>query len=117
MPVVENNQLEVIEIEQEINSVQTVEQIEVVIDDLDLEVIEVSEQGPPGPIGPGGLGDFEQTFSALSSWVVNHNLGRRPLVSVTTMGGDEIGVRVLHTNDNQFVVYFDSPIAGIVRCI
>lgn len=117
MPVVENNQIEVIEIEQEIDSVQTIEEIQTVIDSENLEVVEVSEQGPIGPIGPGGLGDFSQTFSASTSWVVNHNLGREPLISITTLGGAEIEVTILHTNLNQFVVYFDSPVAGKVRCI
>jgi hypothetical protein len=81
-------------------------------------VFAVASQGPPGPPGmPGrGLG-FEADFAAAAEWVVNHNLGFRPLVSVLTPGGAEMDAEVLHTSLNQCRVYFSAPAAGRVRCV
>lgn len=61
--------------------------------------------------------DFEQDFSEASSWVVNHNLGRKPIVTLLTQGGVEMIAEVVHTNVNQLVAYFASPTAGRVRCL
>lgn len=41
-----------------------------------LDVEEVVVPGPPGPAG--AIESFEQSFSESTSWIVNHNLGRRP---------------------------------------
>lgn len=67
--------------------------------------------------GPAILTDFEQDFSESSSWVVNHNLGRKPIVTLLTVGGVEMIAEVIHTNTNQLTVYFASPIAGKARCV
>ena len=82
-------------------------------------------QGPSGPEGKkgdkGDRGDvgvrFEhQQLSAAGSWTVNHNLGYRPGVSVTTLGGMLMLAEVLHTSANQFIVYFDEPVTGLAIC-
>lgn len=77
------------------------------------------EQGPPGPAGSGeggGTVGYAQTFTAQASWVVNHNFGRHPYSwAVETLGGVEIDAAVHHITLNQSVVYFDTPVAGIVR--
>lgn len=60
---------------------------------------------------------YEQTFSEATSWTVNHNLGRKPIVGLFSQGGAEIMAEVIHTNTNQCIAYFASPIAGGVRCV
>ena len=79
-----------------------------------------AEQGPPGPRGLPGSGAavaFEQVFAASTSWVVNHNLGAYPIVTLLTTGGAEIEAELVHTSVDQFVVYFVTPLAGRVRCV
>ncbi|MEI9964364.1 MAG: hypothetical protein WDM92_06330 [Caulobacteraceae bacterium] len=81
--------------------------------------IGVALDGPPGPPGTGGgVADFifTQAFPA-TPWVVNHNLGRKPLVAVLDVGGNEVEAAVQHISVNQLRVSFAAPQAGSARCI
>ena len=62
------------------------------------------------------LTGFVASFGAATQWVVNHNLGR-PVLSVTleTVGGVEFDAEVHNVSDNQTVISFDAPIAGVVK--
>lgn len=51
-------------------------------------------------------------LSPLATWVINHNLGYRPHVSVYSVGGVLMLVEVLHASDDQVQILFDSPTAG-----
>ena len=58
---------------------------------------------------------FTQTFGALVSWLVNHNLGYEPNVQILSVGGSEIEAELVHTSVNQCVVYFSSAQSGRIR--
>jgi hypothetical protein len=80
------------------------------------------EQGPPGPPGPpgtGGISDYLHTqASAALMWTVAHNLGRKPLVAVTSPGGVEVlGGEIVHLSDNTLQIIFDDLYAGQARCL
>lgn len=93
-------------------------EIEAVAIERETTVVEVGVVGPQGPRGLAGEGaGFEQSFAAASSWLVNHNLGRLPIVTLLRTGDAEIEAEVVHTSLNQFVVYFALPVAGRVRCL
>jgi len=65
-------------------------------------------QGPPGAAGPAPF-----VFnSALSQWVVNHNLGRNVMSKVYSLGGTEVLAEITNVTINQVVVNFDQPQAG-----
>lgn len=71
-------------------------------------------------VGSGGTAgaapaSFEQAFASTVSWIVNHNLGREPFISVLSVGGSELIAEVQHTSINQSIVYFSSPQAGRIR--
>lgn len=85
--------------------------IEVVSDDpTKVAELVIDLSGPPGP--PGG-GSYTHVQSAASStWIVNHNLGKRVAVTVLSPGGVEVDAYVLHTSLNQAVVEFISPSTG-----
>jgi hypothetical protein len=72
--------------------------------------------GQPGAPGAGGQ-DFTQSFSVASTWTVNHNLNKRPAVTVMDLGGAVIGADILHLNSTQCLISFNTPQAGSVRCI
>lgn len=55
--------------------------------------------------------------SASATWTINHNLGRRPLVQLYTVGGVEFAAEITHTSVNQAVVTMASAIAGTARCV
>lgn len=78
--------------------------------------VAVVSAGPPGADGVATSFTHSQV-SPSADWVVNHNLGVRPLVTVLSVGGVEIEANVVHVNANQLRVYFASPQTGSVRCI
>lgn len=74
--------------------------------------------GPPGPQGPAGSGgggaahlEFAQN-SPLAQWVINHNLGYKPHVSVISLAGYEITADVKHVSDIQLQINFAVPTTG-----
>lgn len=63
--------------------------------------------------GAGGT-RYSEAFEAAAVWIVNHNLGRHVIVSVTGAAGQEIEAEVRHVSTTQLRVYFDAPTAGSV---
>lgn len=74
-------------------------------------------QGPPGPAGANGSGgDLNFTFTqaiAAASWVINHNLGKFPSVSVVDSGGSWVIGDVSYTNANSLTVTFGAAFTGV----
>jgi hypothetical protein len=59
---------------------------------------------------------FEYIQSLPSAtWILNHNLGYRPSVTVFSIGFQEIDAEVVNTSVNQTVISFTVAIAGIAR--
>jgi hypothetical protein len=54
---------------------------------------------------------FTQAVAA-ATWIVNHNLGFKPNVSLFTVGGLEFEAEVVHVSVNQFQVNLTSAAAG-----
>jgi hypothetical protein len=82
----------------------------------------VSQQGPAGPVGPigpiglpGGVWYVYTQASVSAQWIVNHNLGFRPNIDVTTLGGAKINAEILHVSDNQVHLFFVVATAGQAR--
>ena len=89
------------------------------VSDIYVTAAEAGPPGPPGPQGPKGdlAGRFLHTQSQDSdTWTVNHNLGYLPNVSVLSLGGLTLWAEIIHTSQNQLLVYFDEPTAGQVVC-
>ncbi|MFH1493735.1 MAG: collagen-like protein [Pseudomonadota bacterium] len=95
-----------------------------VLDEDNIEALDMAEQGPPGPtgaagpIGPPGAnggGYVHSQSSAEVLWIINHNLGVRPAISVTDTGGSELDAEVLHVSMNQCHIMFNAPTAGLAR--
>lgn len=89
------------------------------------QIVFTAGQGLAGPQGDKGdkgeRGDVatryehEQTV-ASDQWVVNHNLGYKPAITVVSVGGLLMLAEVLHMSLNQARVYFDSPVTGTAIC-
>jgi hypothetical protein len=55
---------------------------------------------------------------AASTWVVNHNLGFKPVIQAYTAAGVSLGVLdITHNSNNQATLVFASSVAGEARCI
>ncbi|MGS2646075.1 hypothetical protein [Streptosporangium sp. G12] len=71
--------------------------------------------GPPGQTGPQGppgntIALAQSTPSA--SWVLTHNLGHKPQVSILDASGVVVHTDVTHLDDNTLSVVFAQPQAG-----
>ena len=71
-------------------------------------------QGPAGPQGPAGADGFyhHAQLSADTTWTINHNLGRNPVVSVLDSGGSQVECTVSHTSLNQVVLTLSYATSG-----
>jgi hypothetical protein len=49
-------------------------------------------------------------------WVVNHNLGKNPAVSIVDTGGNEVEGDVLYVNLNSLTLTFSAPFSGKAYC-
>jgi hypothetical protein len=81
--------------------------------DGDAPVLEISEVGVQGAAGgqtPPGV--FTQA-AASAEWIVNHNLGWKPFVTLLSPGSVEVEANVVHFSDNQFRVFFSQPQSGL----
>jgi hypothetical protein len=76
----------------------------------DLELVTIAEQGPAGP-GSGEVYNHTQS-SPDTLWTINHNLGRRPVVELRTVGGVVMVGNITHVSTNQVQVSFATAIAG-----
>jgi len=67
--------------------------------------------------GAGGDKAFSHTQSAsASSWTINHNLGKKPSVTITTLAtGAQVIGEVAYTNNNTLVVSFAAAVSGIAH--
>lgn len=59
---------------------------------------------------------FTQSFSGQTVVTVNHNLGKKPAVTVIDSANDECVGDVVHTNNNSLVVTFSASFSGIIVC-
>lgn len=103
-------------------------QVTVEVSTLDATTLELSaptlpaiiELVTPGPQGPPGADLATFTYyqaSPSNSWVINHNLGYKPAVTILNTGSQEIEGDIVHTSINQVLVGFTTPTAGLARLI
>ena len=77
--------------------------------------IPVYTSQPPVP-GSGSATAFVHTQSvAADAWIINHNLGYFPHVTVLNSSNNEIEAEVSNTSVNQVVVSFSAPQTGQAR--
>jgi hypothetical protein len=86
------------------------------VDDREVLVLEMGPQGLPGPQGPPGPagGSYEvypiPTYTTRA--VINHDLGRRPIVQFLSLWGEVIEGVDITVTENQVVIEAESPFAG-----
>ena len=60
--------------------------------------------------------NFTQSFTAVSSVVVIHNLGKYPSAYVTDSAHDECEGEIIHNSVNQLTVIFSAAFTGTIVC-
>jgi hypothetical protein len=78
-------------------------QLELNSDVIQLEMAEVGLQGATGPPGVAYM-HTQSTPSEL--WIINHNLGFRPIIQVFDSYGFQVMPGVFHYSDNQLRLSF-----------
>lgn len=77
--------------------------------------------GIDGTNGTGAGGEnlkyIHSQTTESAEWIVNHNLGSKPVAEIISTGGAVVEADVLHVSDNQLRVYFSAAFTGSVRCI
>lgn len=68
-------------------------------------------QGPPGVAGTTGSFEFTQG-PASANWVVPHNLGVKPSVTVIDTAGDQLEGSVVYNSPNQLTISFSAIVSG-----
>lgn len=98
----------------------TVDQAEVAV----LDIVTPGPIGPPGPPGPQGPDGpqgpfapiFEQHFAIPAmEWVIHHDLGVFPVVTLYDEDFQEISGDVMTPDKYTVIVDFDVPFAGTAR--
>lgn len=70
-------------------------------------------QGPVGPMGPPGDTHYTHVQAVASdTWVIDHNLGKYPSVSVVDSANDEVEGSVNHVNPMRVILVFSAPFSG-----
>lgn len=59
---------------------------------------------------------YTQDFTFLAAVTVNHNLEKKPAVTVIDSAGDEVVGDVKHIDNNQLIVTFNAENTGTVFC-
>lgn len=77
---------------------------------------QVVSAGMRGADGAGSSAYQHTQASPSDNWIINHNLGYRPAVSIYTPGGMLMLANVQHISENQARAYFDNPTAGYAVC-
>jgi hypothetical protein len=80
-------------------------------------VVTVETQGPQGPQGPAGVGFLFTQASPSTTWLINHNLGFKPVVQMFDAGSQEIEGLISHPSLNTTSILFAVPIAGFARLV
>ncbi len=70
---------------------------------------------PPGGISLGDKHYTAQVSTPNVLWVVIHNLGKLPAVSITNNSGKQIEAEVIYDNANQCSIRFNSPTSGFIH--
>lgn len=53
---------------------------------------------------------------ASSSWIVNHNLGFKPVIVIFDSSGNAVIGDIFHNNLNQAILTFSAPFGGEAYC-
>lgn len=83
-------------------------------------VVTAISRGPLGPKGDkgdqgGGAGYLHVQAQPSTQWIINHNLGFKPLVQLFDTASQEFDGLITHASDNQVIATLTAAVAGFAR--
>lgn len=105
------DEVTVIDLQGTVTVIETEQTVEV-LESQSISVVSVGTVGPAGPAGASGT-SYEHVQSAASAlWVINHNLGYKPNVTIIdTLGRTVIG-DLTYPNYNTVLITFTAAFSG-----
>lgn len=93
-------------------------ELEIKVDDSSSLALEVALEGVQGAPGPAGLDKHyaHDQMTASDVWLIAHNLGKYPAVSVVDSAGSSVEGLVEYSNTNQLTVTFSAAFSGKAYC-
>lgn len=87
------------------------------INELDIkrgptQVVEIITRGPQGIPGPGDAHYVHTQISSSATWVIVHNLNKKPAVTVVDSGDNIVYGDVVYDTLNQLTITFTAPFGG-----
>jgi len=79
----------------------------------DVVKVDTPLQGPPGNVAA----YTHVQSSPASIWIINHNLGYKPDVTLYSNGGVVMYAEIVHVSNNQTQIIFTLPTSGVARLI
>lgn len=80
-------------------------------------VVQASRVGVQGPPGLAGTQYVHTQAVPSLFWVIDHNLGTTPAVTITDSAGSEVRGEVTHNSANRTTLTFSAAFSGIARFI
>lgn len=74
--------------------------------------VSVEPAGTNVYVGGAGSGTSWQAPSALAVWMIPHNLGRFPVVSIRDSTGEVVSADIQHLDANVLTITFNQPVLG-----
>ena len=85
----------------------------VVVVEERVQVVDAAVQGPQGAPGASSSSYVHTQTPAAASWVVNHDLGYRPAVTVFDGTGALVVTDFVHNSTSSLTITFGAPLAGV----
>lgn len=70
------------------------------------------DKGDKGDIGDGDLNYVHEQNISASEWIIEHNLGKYPSVTITTTSGSVVEGDITHNSKNKLTINFSAPFKG-----
>jgi len=72
----------------------------------------VGPTGPQGPQGPSGQSFTYTPQDARTIWIINHNLGFNPNITILDSVGNECYGQILYNDNNSLTLTFSEAVYG-----
>lgn len=76
--------------------------------------VTLTKTGPAGAVSGKADAHYEVPFTDLSTLVVQHNLGKKPAVTVIDSANTEIECEVVHNDNDSLTIYSSAQFSGMV---
>ncbi len=97
--------------EEDVRITESDDVVQITVEEVQATISE-TVMGMRGAPGEGDKHYQHDQDVPADEWIIEHNLGKRPAVTVVDSGGTEWQVEVQHVSDDVCRIYFDNAFTG-----